>query len=428
MLDKEGHLLDNAFINEAWGKMNQLLDKEMPVKKKRRGAFWWLFPFLLLLALSVINSSEFEPKKEPESLTVLSVNAPDSNEKTFEVKKQTTKSDAKKLSPKREDSLSGISSTPIRQSSSLNSSFTDTENFQNFTSSKNGQTLPELTTDTLATTAPIINSNVSSIEKEENISADNLKETSTKEQSIAPVQQQILLLNSLNIKKTALLDIPEKATTLPQLIKLKKNRWSFGIKGGMIVDNTFLYQGFQAGVWLRRHQLFGRFSFWTGLNFNNYELESQYTQTVQESLESDDPVTFGINKVSETPPPPSFSVSEIELPLQVGWSINRKFTLLAGGWLSYRWVIYNATEQVNFESLSDNENFNLDALFEFEPGESIPSTNLNRMGWGFSSGVHYNLNPKLGLYFQYRRGNALLSNIDLIIPNEQFILGGAFSF
>ncbi len=42
--------MDKVFVDQAWGNMEALLDKEMPVEEKRKKAivWWWLFPLLLL--------------------------------------------------------------------------------------------------------------------------------------------------------------------------------------------------------------------------------------------------------------------------------------------------------------------------------------------------------------------------------------------
>lgn len=41
---QEKYNIDEEFMNQAWGEMEALLDKEMPVqKRKRRLAFWWLW-------------------------------------------------------------------------------------------------------------------------------------------------------------------------------------------------------------------------------------------------------------------------------------------------------------------------------------------------------------------------------------------------
>lgn len=41
---QEKYNIDEEFMNQAWGEMETLLDKEMPVqKRKRRLAFWWLW-------------------------------------------------------------------------------------------------------------------------------------------------------------------------------------------------------------------------------------------------------------------------------------------------------------------------------------------------------------------------------------------------
>ena len=52
MQDNYPQEFDEQFIDEAWLKMHQLLDKEMPVQPKRRAAWWlWLLAGLLLLVI-----------------------------------------------------------------------------------------------------------------------------------------------------------------------------------------------------------------------------------------------------------------------------------------------------------------------------------------------------------------------------------------
>ncbi|MEM7103804.1 MAG: hypothetical protein AAF502_11770 [Bacteroidota bacterium] len=50
--------LDDQFLDKGWQSMESLLDEHMPVEKKRRFAFWWLFGGLLL-AVSIGGFSYF---------------------------------------------------------------------------------------------------------------------------------------------------------------------------------------------------------------------------------------------------------------------------------------------------------------------------------------------------------------------------------
>lgn len=71
MLDKSNQSeIDAAFEDEAWGNMEAILDREMPVKRdKRRFIWWWFGGLLLLLSIGLsfmFYSSTIPEKKEKE--------------------------------------------------------------------------------------------------------------------------------------------------------------------------------------------------------------------------------------------------------------------------------------------------------------------------------------------------------------------------
>jgi hypothetical protein len=49
MHDREEHLFDQAFTDRAWGEMEKLLDKEMPVQSKGHRFLWlWALGLVIL--------------------------------------------------------------------------------------------------------------------------------------------------------------------------------------------------------------------------------------------------------------------------------------------------------------------------------------------------------------------------------------------
>ena len=75
MQDNYPQEFDEQFIDEAWLKMHQLLDKEMPVQPKRRAAGWlWFLAYMLirhagrrrLLSLPFGKSPEPSPSAAPQ--------------------------------------------------------------------------------------------------------------------------------------------------------------------------------------------------------------------------------------------------------------------------------------------------------------------------------------------------------------------------
>ena len=73
MLDKDNkHNIDEQFAHESWLNMQSILDKEMPVKRKRRSFFWlWLMSgviLLLVVGLWWMQSVEGEQDTTPNEL------------------------------------------------------------------------------------------------------------------------------------------------------------------------------------------------------------------------------------------------------------------------------------------------------------------------------------------------------------------------
>ena len=47
-------MLDNTMMDKGWGQMEQILDKEMPQKNKRRRWLWFILP-ALAIALAIFS-------------------------------------------------------------------------------------------------------------------------------------------------------------------------------------------------------------------------------------------------------------------------------------------------------------------------------------------------------------------------------------
>ena len=52
MRDKKGNIIDDLFIDKAWDEMKFMLDKELPVRKRKRGPFIWWFVIALFFGLA----------------------------------------------------------------------------------------------------------------------------------------------------------------------------------------------------------------------------------------------------------------------------------------------------------------------------------------------------------------------------------------
>ena len=118
-MNKEKEHIDSQFINHSWQEMSKLLDKELPVKKKKRRFIWvWFFGFgLLVSALTFqyfnqknnINPKSIEEnsntiiaskKRNQQSNIIQNKAIKDSNDITFASKPQKSPNPTKKYQQK----------------------------------------------------------------------------------------------------------------------------------------------------------------------------------------------------------------------------------------------------------------------------------------------------------------------------------------
>ena len=70
-MDKDKIHIDNGFIDQSWEEMTKLLDKEMPVKRKRRPFFWlWFLGIGLVTSTLLVYNWEVDTATKKESPTL----------------------------------------------------------------------------------------------------------------------------------------------------------------------------------------------------------------------------------------------------------------------------------------------------------------------------------------------------------------------
>ena len=411
MQDNYPQEFDEHFIDEAWLKMHQLLDKEMPVQPKRRAAWWlWLLAGLLLLViLGGAGYYLYHSSKSPEPSS--SVALPTAS---LEGHVDAAQAD---LQPKSQGSLSEQKGNGIQNTSPEQT--------------KAEMAGPKVVSDTERQSIKPISSFDTRLEEETTYS-NNLAIKEPVEGRNAPVAQPYELVGpkaANNRGLSPLTFLPEKADQirpntkevhsdgLPQPTYRKPAVLKLAAEGGAYFSGASAPDGLSAGLALESRPRKSRFYLRTGAFFRLYkeELKTEENMLHLENTFSKAPQPDGsvVNSTSKLSASSIITAARyIQFPLTAGYQMSPRLSLEAGlqaGVLlssdaTSSWRLIDQPNTSQGPRQEDN------TIFEFKHGAG--NDKLNRTSLGLIAGIAYRpgLRTSLRLSYQYGLSDILASS------------------
>jgi len=432
-MDKEKQQLDTKFIDQSWQNMSELLDKEMPVQKRKR-RFIWLW-FLGLTALSVIvyayHSDLFSKKninhkiitkkveKIAEKETLLIENPATNKEKN--ISSSQTIFDNKKLNQNAFDNKKSLLKNNLESSRNLltpkaSKAGTKTKKIDKLVPNNSSLEIGQLV------------ENLGKIQKPAIVSPE--KEINYQRWSNHNLPILSLPAFSLFFKQR-----PKETIPIIQPTDNKFSRWRFGLYGGGLTNKL---GSFRAGL----HSNLILNPKWTlhiGLGYahrikdnssNNNEDELVEVIFSGDNTESNDPddqnfpttatgtgPSPGNPNPSPTVPvvnPPEFDYSDplnftkfqyFELPILFQYRLNTKWTLDFGGQIALLHGVHYKQNQESLFSTNPN-NISINGLRSSTENRGIVGDiNLTAIG-----GIAYQISPKLSAYSSYHFSSYYITN------------------
>jgi hypothetical protein len=450
MHDREEHLFDQAFTDRAWGEMEKLLDKEMPVQSKGHRFLWlWALGLVILGGLgwlfgptsNVIRAEELLSlplADQTDSRSNLSANMESTvtipSTDTFEEKiahqnsSQNVIPNENKLTRKPEDaSINYQEAKP--QSGDVN-------------------LVEEITSEFILSTAstskeePLVSSHELLPSVEDQVESDIfLKEQERSSLAVAalPFLQKESKELSWPLRKT-----PE-SIEFKSKVRPQRSNWNWGVQAFALGTDVFDLNGGAIGVWGQRPHFFTpRLSLSLGVQYELINLQPSSISIpsnvqLDASTESSDPTTsFPPNRQMDTVTAQqaaahlNLRVRQFQLPLSLHWSFGRKWSAFGGAQLSYRNVLIREPAE-NDQSLafsgSDPQTGLYSELVKLDPGATFPANNLNRWDIGTHLGIAYRLSNRMEAMMSYEHGfKNLFKDLDLQAYDRKWTLGLSYRF
>jgi len=400
-MDKDNTYIDSEFVDHSWQEMSKLLDRDMPVKKRKRRLLWPFFFGIGLLGLIGIAYSMND--KEP----IL---------KSFTVQKEV--------------SVVTNESPPIHNSQlSINSK----KDFIKQPSTKSSDDIRAISTNKHPAVAKTLVAVGIGISKTKNNVKKQFPIQKTTNQDLLIGKNKIEKIELVNKWQTAFSFIPQlpinelkhnqsRGLTLP-LIQKKQAKWRFGFYAGTLGPK---FGSFRTGLFTNA-RLNKKWSLQFGLGYSRRiptsitneaeDLSSPLADVFTEEMEMEDlnPAagtfidTSGNNTSTEIDLMENSTRSYtnfyyFELPIIVQYQVRPKLAIEVGGNLSY------LSKDVNAITIFDNSHSNL-SLTNLS---SIPTINLSLIG-----GVNYQINKKINVYTNYHYSGYYLKSTPISTFSEK---------
>lgn len=432
MKKEQLHHIEEEFADLAWQNMSTLLDKEMPVKKKKRRSVFWFWS-IALSALFVLGWTYWQSTNVPV------VNA-------FPITKNQSSIIAKNTPPNTDKST-------IKIIESKNEKIVKQESIKYPTSTKRSNKSPDNTpvistikrltlTSSSAEVIAFPSADASSLRHEKRHIINQVKESN----SLAKSEKDLLILkkenftNQLSIIPTdfkkltnfekvptlSFITFPISQNSLEETIPILKNRlkgkWKYGIYAGILAPKI---KSFEAGLHVR-YQLNPRWSFHTGLGYSkrkwNYgqAIETLSTEEMDPSSPLPDEnmdntgatgTSAGTGTAGGLDPIGTINLDLLEnliytdfhyfdLPVFVQYRVSPRWSLSLGGQISRLYGYhYEQEDRTYFSNGFSNNNADLrNSTF------AINETPLNKWNYSAIGGTSFALLPKLELYTNYQFG------------------------
>jgi len=426
-MDKEKIHIDEEFLNQSWANMSTILDKEMPVKKRKRRFAWLWLSGLLVLTLVVFAylNNPFNEEK---------VIVPINNKKTIESEKPKTKIVDHQLIDLKKES---VQKTPI----STSTKSTDTPNSVNVINAIKNLTLanPSESTKSIIDSEAGIFVDGSRLPIKTNRPDNSLNKSTRNLNRSIENKSKLNIENTLNNQKFTANFSPiptlnfspfynqDLSLSFPTFPLKNKGSWHLGIYAG----KTFPKLGsFRSGLHVQK--VFNRkWAIYFGLGYARRvtKISSNGDQALNADASSNN-LPIGIPEMEDTLTGPSTNQDPFgttfdpeftattsiayqnfhyfEFPILVQYQLHRRWSLELGGQLS-RLYGYRYT------NLSDGSStFTTDLSFStLDMVRSSGSINSDIATWDFAAlgGTAFQLSPRFHIYSTYRIGlNNYLNN------------------
>lgn len=280
---------DPSFEDQAWGKMQELLDKELPVERKRRRKGLWLLPLLLLIGISIGGITMwYYLKNQTPTLGHFPIDELEKGLHTLPLEDITISTKNEVIKTENNNVLkSNTKSTQIISTSIFNQK---TKNSDNQKSNKNIITTPSSTKQQKSSIIPlVIDSTIQALL--EPIPAKTDKKTvAAITPSITDNTQEVL--ESLSNKNIPLLNIPKHAISSSSITSsTTQHSFHWGLVAGVTTNQNIEWQGFFTGMQIG-YQFKPRWSIHSGLQYaQQYIYDLSYEIVVPPIVLSDPEIT-----------------------------------------------------------------------------------------------------------------------------------------
>ncbi len=423
-MDKDNVHIDNEFTDHSWNEMSKLLDREMPVKKRKKRLIWIWFLGIGLLAL--IGLTTYFQQDTPSILKSLPIpvikNKVASNAENKKVTHQSAKSSK---------STKKVSKSPVTTKSSDNISVIST--IKNPT--KNSPTAANVSTAVGVGVSPSIKNDLAT--NNASITSNNL---TTNKSVLSPSFQkkEITDFFSINSLTPSLLSIKSQETIIPVLPVKNRLKWRFGVYASVLSPKLGSFRsGLHANLifnpkW-RFHFGMGyakRISSTTSTTNNNQEFASPIADMEEmEDMSTTAGTGAGPVPSSTNPNPNEIDLIDnqgirfsnfhyFELPFMVQYRIQSKFSVELGGSLSY---LHGYRYQYQAASFFSN-NANLAGSFDTSRSGDLLVANaptVSSINWALIGGVNYQLTTNLAAYANYHYSTPYLKSTTSAIPDKK---------
>lgn len=419
-MKKEEVHINEEFLDQSWANMSDILDKEMPVKRSKKRAFWiWLSGLAALVLLGITyanapNSGHLNafpintktPIKKVENQVKIA------NNQFVELKKEDPQYFS--ISSKKKSS-----DTPIVTKTVKNLTFTSpSESTTSASDSEAGILNKKINTPT------ILNNNAAKI--------------------MSPISNRKTLpnFNPLDKANIDFLAIKSQPITFPTYSTKNRGNWRLGVYSGILYPKL---GSFSTGFYLQK-KLINRWSLYLGLGYGQRKrtLNANQSGNNLDAVESfppptteDDDMSTSIstipdpnnNGMSSTSDPQfdlttSISLQKfhyIEFPVLVQYKLNNRWSLELGGQLSRLFGINYRNNDIEESAYSSDVNLFSNA---FDTRSASAALNYRKLtSWEIAAlgGINYQLSPKLQVYSSYHFGlNNYLTSTDTETNNQKW--------
>lgn len=404
-MDKDNIHIDSEFIDHSWQEMSKLLDREMPVKKRRKRLLWVWFLGLglfLLGSLAYINQLQVKEVKAlpiPEKPIIASTNTPISPSTT----KRNSSNIVSKKGPKKQ--------TPRKSSD-------DRQAFQSIINLT--ETIPTAVNKNAAEGTSVhenSDKNASTLNPASNLSGIITKNLDSKQ-----LHNKILVadLAILPILPFSQLSTETEETTIPLFPSKGYPKWRLGVYAGMLIPTSGSFRtGLQANVSFNpKWRLYLGLGYAKRIPKITNSTNSNADLTAEPILEAD---MEDMNTTAGTGPAPSntdpdgtgsngveaiaatgFQYSNFhyfEVPILIQYTIRPKFSIELGGSLSY---LYGYNYQYNEDSFfTNNSTFDTFTTTRSTTFNQADIGTINKLGIAFIGGVNYQITHNINGYANF---------------------------